>query len=74
MKETDWKRLVAGRYSFAPEILYPEVTQILDLCVPQPKWELYTADDLWREDQKGTRVYERDMARAKNYLITLLRI
>lgn len=27
--------------------------QILDLRVPEPKWELYTADDLRREDQKG---------------------
>jgi len=53
VEETDWQRLVAGRYSFDPEMHYPEVMQVLDLRVPEPKWELYTADDLRREDQKG---------------------
>ena len=27
--------------------------QVLDLRVLEPRWELYTADDLRREDQKG---------------------
>lgn len=53
VEETDWQHFVAGRYSFDPEMHYPEVMQILDLRVPEPKWELYTADDLRREDQKG---------------------
>lgn len=53
VEETDWQHFVAGRYSFDPEMHYPEVMQILDLRVPEPRWELYTADDLRREDQKG---------------------
>lgn len=53
VEETDWQRLVARRYSFDPATHYPEVMQVLDLRVPEPRWELYTADDLRREDQKG---------------------
>ena len=53
VEETDWQRLVARRYSFDPAKHYPEVMQVLDLRVPEPRWELYTADDLRREDQKG---------------------
>lgn len=52
VEETDWQRLVARRYSFDPATHYPEVMQVLDLRVPEPRWELYTADDLRREDQK----------------------
>ena len=53
MEETDWQRLVAGKFRFDPETHYPEVMQVLDLCEPGPKWKLYTAEDLRREDQKG---------------------
>ena len=53
VEETDWQRLVARRYSFDPATHYPEVMQVLDLRVPEPRWELYMADDLRREDQKG---------------------
>ena len=35
------------------ETRYPEVMQVLDLREPRPKWKLYTAEDLRREDQKG---------------------
>ena len=53
VEETDWQRLVAGKFSFDPETHYPEVMQVLDLREPEPKWTLYTAEDLRREDQKG---------------------
>ena len=53
VKETDWQRLVARSYSFDTATHYPEVMQVQDLRVPEPRWELYTADDLRREDQKG---------------------
>lgn len=53
VEETDWQRLVAGKFSFDPETHYPEAMQVLDLRKPEPKWKLYTAEDLRREDQKG---------------------
>ena len=53
IEETMWQRLVAGDFSFAPETYYPEAMQVLDLGAAEPKWELYTADDLQRQDQKG---------------------
>ena len=53
VEETDWQRLVAGKFSFDPETHYPEAMQILDLREPKPKWKLRTAEDLRREDQKG---------------------
>ena len=53
VEETDWQRLVAGKFSFDPGTHYPEAMQVLDLREPEPKWKLYTADDLRREDQKG---------------------
>ena len=52
-EETDWQRLVAGKFNFDPEAHYPEAMQVLDLREPKPKWKLYTAEDLRREDQKG---------------------
>lgn len=53
VEETDWQRLVAGKFSFDPVTHYPEEIQVLDLCALKPEWKLYTADDLRREDQKG---------------------
>lgn len=53
VKETAWQRMVAGDLGFDPEAHYPKMMQVLDLGVVEPKWELCTADDLRREDQKG---------------------
>ena len=53
VEETVWQRRVAGDFSLDPETYYPEVMQVLDLGAAEPKWELQTADDLRREDQKG---------------------
>ena len=53
VEEKGWQRLVAGKFSFDPETHYPKVMQVLDLREPEPKWKLYTAEDLRREDQKG---------------------
>ena len=51
--ETVWQRMVAGNLSFDPETHYPEMIQALDLGAENPEWELWTADELRREDQKG---------------------
>lgn len=53
VEETMWQRMVAGDLGFDPEEHYPEMIQVLDLGEAEPKWELCTADDLRREDQKG---------------------
>lgn len=53
VEETMWQRMVAGDLGFDPEAHYPEMIQVLDLGAAEPKWELYTADDLRREDQRG---------------------
>lgn len=53
VEETMWQHMVAGDLGFAPETHYPEMMQVLDLGATEPKWELRTADDLRREDQKG---------------------
>lgn len=53
VEETAWQRMVAGNFAFDAETHYPEMMQVLDLGVAGPKWELCTADDLRREDQKG---------------------
>ena len=53
VEETMWQRMVAGDLGVDPEAHYPEMMQVLDLGEAEPKWELYTADDLRREDQKG---------------------
>lgn len=50
---THWQRMVAGDFAFDADTHYPEMMQVLDLGEAEPKWELYTADDLRREDQKG---------------------
>ena len=53
IEESMWQRLVAGDFSFDPKTHYPETMQVLNLGAAEPKWELHTADDLRREDQKG---------------------
>lgn len=53
VEETVWQRMVAGDLGFDPEVHYSEMMQVLDLGAAEPKWELCTADDLRREDQKG---------------------
>lgn len=53
VEETMWQRMAAGDLGFDPETHYPEMMQVLDLGEAEPKWELYTADDLRREDQEG---------------------
>ena len=45
--------MVAADFSFDSETHYPETMQVLDLRAEEPKWELLTADDLRRADQKG---------------------
>lgn len=52
-EETVWQNRVAGNFSFDPETHYPETIQVLDLGVAELKWELRTAEDLRKEDQKG---------------------
>lgn len=53
VKETVWQHMVAGNFDFDPEMHYPEMMQVLDLGVAEPKWELRTRGDLRREDQEG---------------------
>jgi hypothetical protein len=53
VEETVWQNRVAGDFSFDPETYYPETIQVLDLGSAEPKWELRTAEDLRKEDQKG---------------------
>lgn len=53
--QTVWQQRVAEDISFDPEVCYPETIQCLDfdLGAAEPKWEIYTADDLRRQEQKG---------------------
>ena len=53
VEETVWQHMVAGNLAFEAEMHYPETIQVLDLGVEEPEWELRTADDLRRRDQKG---------------------
>ena len=53
VEETVWQNRVAGDFSFDPETYYPKTIQVLDLGAAEPKWELRTAEDLRKEDQKG---------------------
>ena len=53
VEETAWQRMVAGNFAFDAETHYPEMIQVLDLSVAEPKWELRTREDLRREDQEG---------------------
>ena len=50
--QTVWQKWMAGDISFAPEVCYPETIQCLDLGAIEPKWEIYTADDLRRQEHK----------------------
>ncbi len=51
--QTAWYQRVAGDITFDPKVRYPETIQCLDLGEAEPKWEIYTADDLRREEQEG---------------------
>jgi len=51
--ETAWQKRVAHSVGFERESAYPEEMLLLDLGVPDVKWERLTADDLRRHDQKG---------------------
>ena len=53
VEETAWQRMVANDLDFDAEMHYPETIQVLDLDAEEPKWELRTADELRRGDQKG---------------------
>ena len=53
--QTDWQQRVAGDISFDPKFRYPETIQCLDFDpgAAEPKWEIYTADHLRKQDQQG---------------------
>ncbi len=53
--QTVWQQRVAGDISFDPELRYPETIRCLDfdLGTEEPKWEVYTADDLRKQEQQG---------------------
>ena len=53
VEETAWQRMVANDFAFDAETHYPETMLVLDLGAEEPTWELQTADELRREDQKG---------------------
>ena len=55
IEQTVWQQRVATDISFDPEVRYPETIQCLDfdLGAMEPKWEIYTADDLRRREQRG---------------------
>jgi len=53
-RQSWWRRKVGSVSWLGSSALhYPKVMQVLDLREPEPKWKLYTAEDLRREDQKG---------------------
>ena len=51
--QTVWQKWVAGDISTDPETCHPEQFQYLDLRTLDAKWEIYTADDLRRREQRG---------------------
>ena len=53
VEETVWQNRVHGDFSFDPETYYPEMIQVLDLGAAEPKWEIYTAVDLRKQEQQG---------------------
>ena len=53
VEETVWQSMVAGDLGFDAETHYPETMLELDLGAEVPQWELRTADELRREDQRG---------------------
>ena len=48
-----WQQLVARDFRFDPERYFPKEMVRLDMGVPDPQWQVLTADDLRREAQKG---------------------
>jgi len=48
-----WQRLVARDFRFDSERYFPEKMARLTLGVPDPQWQILTADDQRREAQKG---------------------
>ena len=48
-----WQRLVERDFRFDPKRHFPEKMAHLTLGVPDPQWQILTADDLRREAQKG---------------------
>ena len=48
-----WQRLVARDFRFDPERHFPAEKAHLILGVPNPQWQILTADDQRREAQKG---------------------
>ena len=48
-----WQRMVSGNLGFDAEARYPETMLKLDLGAEASQWELRTADELRREDQRG---------------------
>ncbi len=67
--QTVWQQRVAGDISLDPEVRYPETIQCLDidLGAAEPKWEIYTADDLRRQEQRGHQsLRERYMGNSEN--------
>ena len=48
-----WQQLVARNFRFDPERYFPEKMAHLILGVPDPQWQILTADDLRRKAQKG---------------------
>lgn len=47
-----WQRLVERDFRFDPERHFPGKMAHLTLGVPDPQWQILTADDLRREAQK----------------------
>lgn len=48
-----WRQLVVRDFRFDPEGYFPEKMARLTLGVPDPQWQMLTADDQRREAQKG---------------------
>lgn len=53
VEETAWQRMVASNLGIDADAYYPETILELDLGAEEPAWELRTADELRRENQKG---------------------
>lgn len=48
-----FQKRVERDIDFDPEYTYPKTMQVLDMSVPDPKWETYTAEELVRRDRQG---------------------
>ncbi len=53
VEQTVWQQRVAMSVSFDPDTYYPEIMQVLELGAAEPKWEIYTADHLRKQEQQG---------------------